>query len=100
MSKDTKQSKPDDPPPAPPKGNRNEAWRPRMDTQRVLHGFPNYNQEGDPLTQSPNITDPNDDTAPLQGSGDRSDEDSVVTGARPAGADNPSGPERTPKKGG
>ncbi|MGH8256582.1 MAG: hypothetical protein ACRET0_10240 [Steroidobacteraceae bacterium] len=49
-----------------------------MDTQRVLHGYSNVNQEPDPLTESPNITDPNEDTAPLQGSLDRTDDDSLT----------------------
>jgi hypothetical protein len=44
----------------------------------VLHAFKNVNPEPDPLTDSPNITDPNEDTAPLQGSLDRSDDDSLV----------------------
>jgi hypothetical protein len=61
-----------------PKGSTADmAWRPRIETQRVLHSFTNVNQEPDPLTESPNITDPNEDTAPLQGSLDRSDDDSL-----------------------
>jgi len=117
MSQDTDKTKADEPTPSPQQHKQREPWRPRIDTQRVLHGFSNYNQEGDPLTQSPNITDPSDDSAPLQGSADRSDEDSVVSGqpsdndenaatrkeparARQAGTDSERSAERGPKKGG
>jgi hypothetical protein len=62
----------------PNESSKGEPWRPRMDSPRVLHGFSNVNQEPDPLTESPNITDPNEDTAPLQGSMDRSDDDSLT----------------------
>ena len=88
---------------------KREGWRPRMQTQRVLHGFSNPNQEPDPLTESPNIADPSEDTAPLQGSLDRSDDDSVVpeySGSEPAGEDegDQSGPDapsaRDPGRGG
>jgi hypothetical protein len=70
--------KPEDKP-AQPAEPKHQVWRPRMPTQRVLHGFANVDQEEpDPLTESPKINDPNEDTAPLHGSLDRSDADSVV----------------------
>lgn len=51
-----------------------------MDTPKDLHSFSKTNPERDSLRTSPRIRDPAADTAPLQGSGDRSDEDSVVDG--------------------
>jgi hypothetical protein len=59
------------------KPKRDEAWRPRVDSERVLHGFQNETPEADSILESPEIRDPEDDTAPLQGSKDRSDEDSM-----------------------
>ena len=84
-----KPSKPSDKPKQPTEP-KPEGWRPRMVTQRTLHAYSNLNQEPDPLTESPNITDPSEDTAPLQGSLDRSDDDSVVpeySGSEAAGED-------------
>ncbi|HEX4025348.1 MAG TPA: hypothetical protein VHX52_11725 [Steroidobacteraceae bacterium] len=63
-----------------------------MDSPRVLHSFSNVNQEPDPLTDSPNITDPSEDTAPLQGSLDRSDDDAMVDEYRASDEESPDGP--------
>jgi len=55
-----------------------EAWRPRGDdTERVLHGFESRMPEADSILESPEVRDPEKDTAPLQGSKDRSDDDSL-----------------------
>ena len=55
-----------------------EAWRPRGDdTERVLHGFESRMPDADSILESPEVRDPEKDTAPLQGSKDRSDEDSL-----------------------
>ncbi len=60
---------------------RHQAWRPRIDdTQRDLHGFEGKTPEADSILESPKIRDPEEDTAPLQGTKDRSDEDSLETG--------------------
>ena len=49
------------------------------DTQRDLHGFEGKTPETDSELESPQIRIPEEDTAPLQGSKDRSDEDSLDT---------------------
>jgi hypothetical protein len=59
------------------KPKRDEAWRPRIDSERVLHGFANETPEADSILESPQLRDPDEDTAPLQGSKDRSDDDSL-----------------------
>jgi len=59
------------------KPKRDEAWRPRVDSERVLHGFQNETPEADSILESPEVRDPEEDTAPLQGSKDRSDKDSM-----------------------
>ena len=59
------------------KPKREEAWRPRVDTERVLHGFQGDTPEADSILESPEVRDPEEDTAPLQGSKDRSDDDSM-----------------------
>lgn len=59
------------------KPQREEAWRPRVDSERVLHGFQNETPEADSILERPEVRDPEEDTAPLQGSKDRSDEDSL-----------------------
>jgi hypothetical protein len=58
---------------------RDEAWRPRMekDRERDLHGFGGKTPEADSILESPQIRDPEEDTAPLQGTKDRSDDDSL-----------------------
>ena len=59
------------------KPKRDEAWRPRVDSERVLHGFDNQKPDADSILESPEVRDPDKDTAPLQGSKDRSDNDSM-----------------------
>jgi hypothetical protein len=59
------------------KPKHEKAWRPRVDSERVLHGFTNETLEADSILESPEVRDPDEDTAPLQGSKDRSDEDSM-----------------------
>ena len=56
---------------------RDEAWRPRVENQRELHGFEGKTPEADSILESPQIRDPEEDTAPLQGTNDRSDDDSL-----------------------
>ena len=61
-----------------PKPKSGEAWRPRMDnSERVLHGFSNETPEADSILESPEVRDPEKDTGPLQGTKDRSDDDSM-----------------------
>lgn len=59
------------------KPKRDEAWQPRIDRAGVLHGFQNETPEADSILETPQVRDPEEDTAPLQGSRDRSDEDSM-----------------------
>ena len=59
------------------KPKREEAWRPRVDRERVLHGFEGETPEADSILESPEVRDADDDTAPLQGTKDRSDDDSM-----------------------
>jgi len=59
------------------KPKRGEAWRPRIDSERVLHGFQNETPEADSILESPEVRDPEEDTGPLQGTKDRSDDDSM-----------------------
>ena len=54
-----------------------QPWRPRVDSAPVLHGFANQIPEADSILESPELLDPENDTAPLQGSKDRSDDDSL-----------------------
>jgi hypothetical protein len=62
-------------PPAEP--THEEPWRPRMDSPGVFHSFQNETPEADSILESPQLRDPEKDTAPLQGSKDKSDEDSL-----------------------
>lgn len=59
------------------KPKRGEAWRPRIDREPVLHGFQNETPEADSILESPEVRDPEEDTGPLQGTKDRSDDDSM-----------------------
>ena len=54
-----------------------QPWRPRVDSQREWHAFGNETPEADSILESPRVRDPEEDTAPLQGSKDRSDDDSL-----------------------
>jgi hypothetical protein len=60
-----------------PKPKQQEPWRPRVDSERVLHGFQSDSPEADSILESPELRDPEEDTAPLQGTKDRSDDDSM-----------------------
>jgi len=63
------------------KPKHDEAWQPRVDhSERVFHIFKNETLEADSILESPQIRDPEQDTAPLQGTKDRSDEDSLESG--------------------
>jgi hypothetical protein len=46
-------------------------------SERVLHGFSNETLEADSILESPEVRDPEEDTGPLQGTKDRSDDDSM-----------------------
>ena len=65
------------PPPRSAEPRRDEAWRPRVESERELHGFEGKTPEADSILESPQIRDPEEDTAPLQGTNDRSDDDSL-----------------------
>ncbi len=62
-------------PPARPR--RDAAWTPRIERERDLHGFKGNTPEADSILESPQIRNPEEDTAPLEGTRDRSDEDSL-----------------------
>jgi len=55
-----------------------EAWRPRLDAERELNAFIGNTPEADSIVESPKLRDAAEDTAPLQGSKDISDKDSLV----------------------
>jgi hypothetical protein len=81
----------------------NEPWRPTVDTQTELNPFANSDgasSDGrkDSILDSPQIRDASIDTAPLQGSKDLSDEDSLDDVVAGAGGDalEPSIPARSP----
>jgi hypothetical protein len=61
----------------PAKSDRDEAWMPRIERERDLHGFKGNTPEADSILESPQIRNPEEDTAPLEGTRDRSDEDSL-----------------------
>jgi hypothetical protein len=52
-------------------------WQPRIDSDPELNPFSNDAPGSNGLTESPEIEDPEEDSAPLQGSRDLSDEDSL-----------------------
>jgi hypothetical protein len=55
-----------------------QPWRPRIDDGREgLNSFAHVDPDGASPLASPQLRDANEDTAPLQGSKDRSDEDSL-----------------------
>jgi len=53
-------------------------WQPRVDTETELNPFTNHTSEREGLVNAPEISDPEEDSAPLEGSKDLSDEDSLV----------------------
>ena len=55
---------------------RDEAWQPRIEREAEFNAF--VNDATQPEPSEPVIQDAQEDTAPLQGSHDFSDEDSVV----------------------
>ena len=57
---------------------REEPWRPRMDEEQEFNAFTNDHRSDDDAPLPDEIPDPREDTAPLQGSDDLSDDDSVV----------------------
>jgi hypothetical protein len=76
-------SRPGVPPRPASASNRDDvAWNPKIDRERTLHGFEGRTPEADSILESPKVRDPEEDTAPLQGSKDRSDEDSLEPGER------------------
>jgi len=55
-----------------------QPWRPRVDDGRdELNSFAHVDPDGTSPLASSQLQDANEDTAPLQGSKDRSDEDSL-----------------------
>lgn len=54
-----------------------EPWTPRVDELQEFNPFSSTGPDGDALLHSPKIRDPEKDTAPLQGSKDLSDSDSL-----------------------
>jgi len=84
-----KSSKPPAPAaPAPAK----EPWQPRVEEEPEFNAFTNEHCPADDEPLPDELPDPGEDTAPLQGSRDLTDEDSVVidgAGARPAAETDP-----------
>jgi hypothetical protein len=54
------------------------AWRPRVDRDDEFNSFANDHRSPDIMEPSERIIDPKEDTAPLQGEGDRSDDDALT----------------------
>jgi|HubBroStandDraft_3_1064219.scaffolds.fasta_scaffold269894_2 hypothetical protein len=52
-------------------------WQPRVESDPELNPFSNDAPGSDGLNKTPEIEDPEEDSAPLQGSRDLSDEDSL-----------------------
>jgi hypothetical protein len=52
-------------------------WQPRIDAESELNPFANGASDRDALLQTPELVDPDDDSSPLQGSHDLSDQDSL-----------------------
>ena len=52
-------------------------WQPRMDTNPELNPFHNGASDADNPLENPQIQDAEEDSAPLQGSKDLSDDDSL-----------------------
>jgi hypothetical protein len=52
-------------------------WQPRIDSERELNPFENGTSERDALLDTPQIDEPEEDSSPLQGTKDLSDEDSL-----------------------
>jgi|GEM_PF-2113702 len=57
--------------------SRRRAWRPKVDTQPEFNPFGSVESGKDSLNHTPPLRDANEDTAPLEGSMDLSDEDSL-----------------------
>jgi hypothetical protein len=53
-------------------------WQPRIDPQSELNPFSNGASDRDALLETPQIEDAEEDSAPLEGSHDLSDEDSLI----------------------
>jgi hypothetical protein len=65
-------------PPRKPGQEHAEAWRPRMVEDRPFNVFESGHQGPDTVPPSPKVRDPSEDTAPLEGTRDRSDKDSLT----------------------
>jgi hypothetical protein len=52
-------------------------WQPRVESEPELNPFENGASERGALLDTPQINDPEEDSAPLEGSKDLSDEDSL-----------------------
>ena len=70
-----------------------------MEPQRDLHSFAKTDPEGNSPNLSPKIRDATEDTAPLQGTGDRSDPDSVSDGYEDERARDDAGTDAPPVPG-
>jgi hypothetical protein len=57
--------------------SQRKPWQPRIDPQSELNPFANGASDRDALLETPQIEDAQEDSAPLQGSHDLSDEDSL-----------------------
>jgi hypothetical protein len=53
-------------------------WQPKVEVESELNPFVNRTAERDGLLDTPEVSDPEEDSSPLEGSKDLSDEDSLV----------------------
>jgi len=53
-------------------------WQPKVESEAELNPFANHTTERDGLLNTPEVSDPEEDSSPLEGSKDLSDEDSLV----------------------
>ena len=52
-------------------------WQPKVDSEPELNPFANHTAKRDGLLNTPEVSDPEEDSSPLQGSKDLSDDDSL-----------------------
>jgi hypothetical protein len=57
--------------------SQRKPWQPKIDAERELNPFANDASERDASLDTPRIDEPDVDSAPLQGTKDLSDEDSL-----------------------
>ena len=52
-------------------------WQPKIEGEPELNPFANHTAERDGLLNTPEVSDPEEDSSPLEGSKDLSDDDSL-----------------------